>query len=175
MSAQSMALDCDSSRLRRSAFSTACICTVKPRSLVACSAMAGMAVTGGPTWCSTTSLMVCAQIAGKPEMAPEPHVTPAIEAAPFSTLRRNTPVEPGSAVPDVMLPYPWLECGTDRRGHYRGLDCIATRCDQSPVIFSLTKAFEYIIRGICPQIVLYAQKSLAKSQITDDVPANVNS
>src|SRR4051812_16831119 len=66
MSAQSIAVDCDRKRFSRSAFSEACICTVKPRSLVACSAMAGMAVTGGPAWCRTTSLMVCAQIVGEP-------------------------------------------------------------------------------------------------------------
>jgi hypothetical protein len=92
MSAQSMELDCDRKRLMRSAFSLACICTVKPKSFVACSAIAGMAVTGGPAWRSTTSLMFCAQIVGKPPRAPEPAAAPTAAAAPLSTLRRDTPL-----------------------------------------------------------------------------------
>src|SRR3984957_10119794 len=76
-SAQSMALDCDRKRLSRSAFSEACMRTVKPRSLVARSAIAGIAETGGPACCSTTSLIFCAQMAGNPAMAPDPAATPA--------------------------------------------------------------------------------------------------
>ena len=77
MSAQSMAFDCESRRLSRSEFSVVCICTVKPRSLLACSAIFGIAVTGGPAWRSTTSLMFCAQIVGNPVTAPLPMAAPA--------------------------------------------------------------------------------------------------
>ena len=90
-SAQSIALDCDRKRFSRSAFSVACIWTVKPRSLVACSAMAGMAVTGGPAWFSTTSLMFCAQMVGKPLSAPDPAADAAAAAAPCSSRRRVGP------------------------------------------------------------------------------------
>jgi hypothetical protein len=62
--------------------------TVKPRSLLACSAIAGMAVTGGPAWFSTTSLMFCAQMVGKPLTAPDPTANPAAALAPRNTLRR---------------------------------------------------------------------------------------
>jgi hypothetical protein len=89
-SAQSIALDCDRKRFSRSAFSVVCMWTVKPRSLLACSAIAGMAVTGGPAWFSTTSLMFCAQMVGKPRMAPIPAAPPIAAAAPFKTARRPT-------------------------------------------------------------------------------------
>ena len=77
ISAQSIALDCDSSRFSRSAFSEACICTVNPSSLLACSAIFEIAVTGGPAWRSVTSLMFCAQIVGNPRVAPLPMAVPA--------------------------------------------------------------------------------------------------
>ena len=110
MSAQSMALDCDRKRFSRSAFSDACIYTVKPRSLVACSAIAGIAVTGGPAWCSTTSLMFCAQMVGKPLIAPDPMAAPATAAAPFRTPRRVNELGSGFSVPDghVRLD-PWFK------------------------------------------------------------------
>ncbi len=75
-SAQSIEVGCDNSRLSRSEFSAVCICTVKPRSLVACSAIFGIALTGGPAWRNTTSLMFCAQIVGNPRMAPLPIAAP---------------------------------------------------------------------------------------------------
>src|SRR5471030_1563492 len=115
MSAQSMALDCDRKRFSRSAFSDACICTVKPRSLLACSAMAGIAVTGGPAWCSTMSLMFCAQMVGKPVIAPDPIAAPVTAAVVFSSALRETPFDPWLVVPDVMTLYPRLECGTKSR------------------------------------------------------------
>src|SRR6267154_6598377 len=84
-----MALDCDRNRFSRSAFSEACMWTVKPRSLLACSAMRGIAVTGGPAWLIVTSLMFCAQIVGKPPMTPEPAATPAVAAIPLRNRRRE--------------------------------------------------------------------------------------
>src|ERR1700722_19587538 len=99
-SAQSIELDCDRKRFSRSAFSAACICTVKPRSLVACSAIAGMAVTGGPAWRRTTSLIFCAQIVGKPVIAPDPTAAP----APASRVLRDRPLGRGLGMPDVMMP-----------------------------------------------------------------------
>src|SRR4051812_13229866 len=78
ISAQSIALDWLRKRLSRSAFSDACIFTVKPRSLLACSAIAGMAVTGGPACCRTMSLMFCAQMVGNPVTAPDPTAAPAV-------------------------------------------------------------------------------------------------
>src|ERR1700753_1678342 len=84
MSQQSITLDCDSRRLSRAAFSAACICTVKPSSFEACSAIEGIAGTGGPAWRSTTSLMFCAQIVGNPLTAP----LQIAARASFSTARR---------------------------------------------------------------------------------------
>ena len=40
-----------------------------------------------PTWSRVTSLMFCAQIVGKPEIAPEPAARPALAAAPFRMVR----------------------------------------------------------------------------------------
>ena len=64
-----------------------------------------------PTWSRVTSLMFCAQIVGKPEIAPEPAARPAL-AAPFSTvptlpLDFGIPAAPWSAcwiVSHVSLP-----------------------------------------------------------------------
>src|SRR3978361_836107 len=97
-----MALDCDRKRFNRSAFSDACICTVKPRSLLACSAIAGIAVTGGPAWCRTMSLIFCAQLVGNPVIAPDPAVAPVMAAAPFISDRREMPFDPDSVAPDVI-------------------------------------------------------------------------
>ena len=48
----------------------------------------GAAVTGGPAWRSTTSLMFCAQMVGKPVSAPDPAARPSAAEAPFRRLRR---------------------------------------------------------------------------------------
>src|SRR6266446_8803504 len=84
----SMALDCDKKRFNRSALSVACILIVKPRSLVACSPIFGIAATGGPAWSSVTSLMSCAQIVGNPVNAPDPPASPAKAALLFNRRRR---------------------------------------------------------------------------------------
>src|SRR5262245_39530342 len=91
-SAQSNELDCDRKRLSKSAFSTDCMCTVKPRSLDACSAICGMAVTGGPMWFTTTSLTFCAQMVGKPPITSDPAARPAAAPTLRSRLRRDIPL-----------------------------------------------------------------------------------
>src|SRR6516165_4347091 len=101
-SAQSIAFDCDRNRLSRSAFSEACICTLKPRSLVACSAIRGIAVTGGPAWRSTISLASCAHIVGNPPNAPAPADRPAPAAAPLRTVRRDGPLRLSLQVSDMF-------------------------------------------------------------------------
>jgi hypothetical protein len=39
--------------------------------------------------------MFCAQMVGKPEIAPEPAASPAVAAAPFNSVRRFNPVVAG--------------------------------------------------------------------------------
>ena len=80
ISAQSMAEDCDRNRFSRSALSDACIWTVNPRSLLACAAIAGIAVTGGPACRRTISLIFWAQMVGNPVMAPEPMAAPVVRS-----------------------------------------------------------------------------------------------
>src|ERR1700722_9121393 len=142
-SAQSIELDCDRKRFSRSAFSAACICTVKPRSLVACAAIAGMAVTGGPAWRSTTSLMFCAQIIGKPLMAPDPAAAP----APASKARRETPFGRGPVVPDVMVPDPAARVGSNRSG---AIERTAARCTAAlPVLDRLCRVLSAYDLKLC--------------------------
>ena len=83
--------------------------TLKPRSLVACSPIAVSTVTGWPAWRISTSLMFCAQMVGKPVIAPEPAAAP---TAPLSTPRRVMPVRvrPGLIV-FVMLKFPQAAMG----------------------------------------------------------------
>jgi hypothetical protein len=64
MSAQSTASDEVRNRLSKLVFSAACIWIVKSRSLLPGRAVAGIAVTGDPTWRSTTSLKLRARIVG---------------------------------------------------------------------------------------------------------------
>jgi len=85
MSAQSMDVGAVRSRFSSSVPSDACIVTVKPRSLLACSPMAGIAVTGVPLCRGTTFLMFWAQMVGNPVITPEP-------AAVFRLVRREGPV-----------------------------------------------------------------------------------
>ncbi len=76
-------------RLSRSLPSLACILMVNGRSLLACSPMAGRAVTGVPLWRSTTFLMFCAQMVGKPVTA----AVVAAAVADFRIVRREIPRE----------------------------------------------------------------------------------
>src|SRR5271166_3060420 len=99
----SIALDCDKKRFNRSTFSVACILIVKPRSLVACSPIFGIAATGGPAWSKVTSLMSCAQIAGNPVSTPDPPATPAKAALPFN--RRRRVISGPFARPAALLPF----------------------------------------------------------------------
>src|SRR5262245_53941168 len=48
-----------------------------------------------PTWSRVTSLMFCAQIVGKPVIAPEPAARPTLAAVPFRTVRRLNPLDFG--------------------------------------------------------------------------------
>src|SRR6516165_5001331 len=86
----SIALDCDRKRFNKSTFSVACILIVKPRSLVACSPIFGIAATGGPAWSRVMSLISCAQIIGNPASTPDPAESPANAALPLSKPRRET-------------------------------------------------------------------------------------
>src|SRR4029077_17640088 len=81
----------DKKRFNRSALSVACILIVKPRSLLACTPIFGIAATGGPAWSSVTSLMSCAQIVGNPVNAPDPPESPAKAALLFNRRRRVIP------------------------------------------------------------------------------------
>src|SRR6266404_3958177 len=104
----SMALDCDKKRFNRSALSVACILIVKPRSLLACSPIFGIAATGGPAWSKVTSLMSCAQIVGNPVSTPDPPASPAKAALPFNSRRRVTrgPLARSAApvpLPDIVI------------------------------------------------------------------------
>jgi hypothetical protein len=69
-----------------------CISTLKPRSFEAWSPMAWTTEYDTPMWRSVIFLMSCAQIIGKPVMAPEPTAAPAATDVPFSKARRVTPI-----------------------------------------------------------------------------------
>jgi len=98
----SIALDCDRKRFNRSAFSVACMRIVKPRSLVACAPICGIAATGGPAWTNVTSLTSCAQIVGKPANAPDPAAMPAAAEAVLISLRREMERSTTQALSPVM-------------------------------------------------------------------------
>ena len=72
--------------------SSAVICSVMPRSALHFSAISLRFDTPVPNWRSTMFLLFCAQIVGKPVIAPLPTAAPAKPAAPFRTLRRPNAV-----------------------------------------------------------------------------------
>ena len=90
---------CVTTRCTTASESSAVICSVKPRSALHFSAISLMFDTPVPHWRSTMFLVFCAQITGKPVIAPLPSAAPAAPAAPFSILRRPTP----NLVPPVDL------------------------------------------------------------------------
>src|SRR3954471_9233606 len=68
--------------------SSAVICRVMPRSALHFSAISLIADTPVPHWRRVMFLLFCAQIIGKPVIAPLPIAAPAKPAVPFRTLRR---------------------------------------------------------------------------------------
>ena len=92
MSAMSKELGWVMARWVTESESNAVICNVMPRSSLHLSAMALMFETPVPNWRRVTFLMFCAQMVGKPVMAPDPIAAPAaIAALPFRKSRREGP------------------------------------------------------------------------------------
>src|SRR3990172_7505697 len=91
MSAMSRDSGCVAMRLTSASLAAFCISILKPRSAVACRAMSMIDEYDPPTWSRAMSLMFCAQIVGKPLIAPEPTARPAAAAAPLSIGRRLMP------------------------------------------------------------------------------------
>ena len=65
------------------------LATSKPIVAAINGAIAGMAVTGGPAWRKTMSLIFCAHMVGKPVIAPDPAAAPAVAAAAFRRYLRE--------------------------------------------------------------------------------------
>ncbi len=89
-----MSIDCGwvMSRLSSASCGAVCISTLKPRSLVAWSAISLIAEYEPPTWTSFTSFMFWAQISGNPSIKPLPAAAALVTAAAFRNRRR-----PGAA------------------------------------------------------------------------------
>src|SRR4029079_15030793 len=68
-----------------------CIVTLKPRSFAAWSPIALTTEYETPTWRSSMSLISCAQIVGKPVIAPAPAAPPSNAPPAFRNERRDGP------------------------------------------------------------------------------------
>src|ERR1700760_4348818 len=94
-----------------------------PRSLLACAPICGITEKDWPTWVSVTSWMCCAQIVGKPVIAPDPAATPATAAPLFNRLRRVTPDLFGSS--DMSFSRPFLKASHMGAAFHARLDVLA--------------------------------------------------
>ena len=103
MSPMSKELGCVTTRCTTASESSAVICSVMPRSALHFSAISLIADTPVPHWRSTMFLLFCAQITGKPVIAPLPTAAPAMPAAPLSILRRPMPPFDFRAISSSLL------------------------------------------------------------------------